>query len=180
MSALADGLNRVGIDPMSRSMSPDIKPLPPVAEPSSVPQLRRNGRQITNECQAADVRENMFEPLDQAASGSVWVMAGGTERMLSLFGGVIGIACKRNGIAGAVTDNACRDVAAFEEAEFPGVRKNDGAVRPPASSRDLSLQTCRFSAAASKSIQATTSRLTLTASSSYRAKPGRPSAKPPE
>ncbi len=68
---------------------------------------------------ADEVRKYMFEPLDQASPGSIWIVAGGTEQMLSLFGGVIGIACKRNGMAGAITDNACRDVADFAEAGFP-------------------------------------------------------------
>ncbi len=66
-----------------------------------------------------DVRRNMFEPLDAAAAGSIWVIAGGTERILSLFGGVIGAACKRNGMLATVTDNGCRDLGVFEEIGFP-------------------------------------------------------------
>lgn len=119
VSVLADALNRVGIDPMTRAMTPDIKPLTSpggtIFGPAVITRWEAGEERMT----AEDVRVNMFEPLDAAQTGSIWVVPGGTERMLSLFGGVIGIACKRKGIAGAVTDNACRDVAAFDEAGFP-------------------------------------------------------------
>ena len=119
VSALADALNRNGIDPMTRTMTPDIKPLTSrsgtIIGPAVITKWEPGERRMT----ADEVRKNMFEPLDEAQTGSIWVVAGGTDRMLSLFGGVIGVACKNHGVAGAVTDNACRDVAAFEEAGFP-------------------------------------------------------------
>jgi len=119
VSVLADALSQVGLDPMSLAMTPDIKPLTSgggtIVGPAVITKWQAGEERMTGE----DVRKNMFEPLDDAPAGSVWVVAGGTDRMLSLFGGVIGIACKRNGIAGAVTDNACRDIATFNEAGFP-------------------------------------------------------------
>jgi len=119
VSVLADALNQVGLDPMSLAMTPDIKPLTSgsgtIVGPAVITKWQAGEERMTGE----DVRKNMFEPLDDAPAGSVWVVAGGSDRMLSLFGGVIGIACKRNGIAGAVTDNACRDIATFDEAGFP-------------------------------------------------------------
>lgn len=119
VSVLADALSQVGLDPMSLAMAPDIKPLTSgggtIIGPAVITKWQAGEGRMT----ADDVRQNMFEPLDDAPAGSVWVVAGGTDRMLSLFGGVIGIACKRNGIAGAVTDNACRDIATFDEAGFP-------------------------------------------------------------
>jgi len=119
VSTLADALSRVGRDPMMLAMTPDVKPLTTnvgtIIGPAVITKWQAGDTRMT----ADEIREFMFEPLDHAAPGSVWIVAGGTERMLSLFGGVIGIACKRNGLAGAVTDNACRDVAAFEEAGFP-------------------------------------------------------------
>jgi len=119
VSVLADALNRIGVDPMTQSMMPEIKPLTSdrgsIVGPAVITRWEAGESRMT----ADDVRTNMFEPLDDAVPGSVWVVAGGTDRMLSLFGGVIGVACKRNGVAGAVTDNACRDVAAFDEAGFP-------------------------------------------------------------
>ena len=104
---------------MTLAMSPEIKPL--TSHSGTV-----IGRAVTTKWQVGegrmtpdDVRKFMFEPLDEADAGSVWVVAGGTERMLSLFGGVIGVACKRNGLVAAVTDNACRDIATFEGVGFP-------------------------------------------------------------
>jgi regulator of RNase E activity RraA len=119
VSTYTDALGRVGRDPMSLAMTPDVKPLTSsggtIIGPAVITKWEAGDARMTG----AEVREFMFEPLDQAPSGSIWVVAGGTDRMLSLFGGVIGIACKRNGMAGAVTDNACRDVADFEEVGFP-------------------------------------------------------------
>jgi len=119
VSTYADALGRVGRDPMSLAMTPDVKPLTSsgstIIGPAVITKWEAGDKRMTG----AEVREFMFDPLDQAPAGSVWVVAGGTDRMLSLFGGVIGIACKRNGMAGAVTDNACRDIADFEEAGFP-------------------------------------------------------------
>jgi len=119
VSTYADALGRVGRDPMSLAMTPDVKPLTSsgstIIGPAVITKWEAGDKRMTG----AEVREFMFEPLDQASAGSIWVVAGGTDRMLSLFGGVIGIACKRNGMAGAVTDNACRDIADFEEAGFP-------------------------------------------------------------
>ena len=119
VSTYADALSRVGRDPMSLSMTPSVKPLTSrggtIIGPAVITKWQASESRMT----ADEVREFMFEPLDQASPGSIWVVAGGTDRMLSLFGGVIGIACKRNGLAGAVTDNACRDVADFEAVGFP-------------------------------------------------------------
>jgi 4-hydroxy-4-methyl-2-oxoglutarate aldolase len=119
VSTFADALGRVGRDPMSLAMTPDVKPLTSSDGTIIGPAVITKWEPGENRMTADEIREFMFEPLDEASPGSIWVVAGGTERMLSLFGGVIGVACKRNGLAGAVTDNACRDVAAFEEAGFP-------------------------------------------------------------
>ncbi len=118
VSTYTDALGRVGRDPMSLAMTSDVKPLTSsggtIIGPAVITKWQADDTRMTG----AEVREFMFEPLDQASVGSIWVVAGGTDRMLSLFGGVIGIACKRNGMAGAVTVNACRDVADFEAAGF--------------------------------------------------------------
>ena len=68
---------------------------------------------------AEDVSRNMFVPLDQASDGSIWIVAGGGGNLVSLFGGIIGAACKRNGLSAAITDNGCRDVETFNDVDFP-------------------------------------------------------------
>jgi regulator of RNase E activity RraA len=119
VSTVADALRRVGRDPMALAMTTDIKALTStrgtVFGPAVTTKYEAGKGRMTGE----DVRKHMFEPLDAAAAGSIWVVAGGTDRILSLFGGVIGAACKRNGMVATVTDNGCRDIAAFEEIGFP-------------------------------------------------------------
>ncbi len=137
VSTLADALNRVGLDPMALAMTPDIKPLTSgngtVLGPAVITKWEAAKGRMTPE----DVRTFMFDPLDHAASGSFWIVAGGTDRMLSLFGGVIGVACKRNGIVGAVTDNACRDIATFEATGFPVFGKTTVPYGPGAFARPV-------------------------------------------
>lgn len=137
VSVLADALNQVGHDPMSLAMTPDIKPLTSGGGTILGPAVITKWQAGEQRMSAQDVRKNMFEPLDEAPAGSVWVVAGGTDQMLSLFGGVIGIACKRNGIAGAVTDNACRDVATFNDAGFPVFGKTAVPFGPGALARPV-------------------------------------------
>lgn len=135
VSTLVDALGHVGRDPMSLSMTPDVKPLTSIGGTFIGPAVITKWQASESRMSADEIREYMFEPLDQATPGSVWVVAGGTDKMLSLFGGVIGIACKRNGFVGAVTDNACRDVAAFDEAGFPVFGKTTVPYGPGAFAR---------------------------------------------
>lgn len=119
VSTIADALRQVGENPLSLSMTPDIKPLTQIGRTVIGPAVTTKWQSGLGRMTPDDVRKYMFEPLDDAASGSIWVVAGGTTRMLSLFGSVIGVACKQNGMLAAVTDNACRDLDAFAELEFP-------------------------------------------------------------
>jgi 4-hydroxy-4-methyl-2-oxoglutarate aldolase len=119
VSVLADALGRVGRNPMTLAMSPDIKPLTPAGRTVIGPAITTKWQAGQGRMTPDDVRRFMFEPLDQAEAGSIWVVAGGTNRLLSLFGGVIGVACKRNGMSAAITDNGCRDLAAFAEMGLP-------------------------------------------------------------
>ena len=119
VSTVADALRRVGRDPMTLAMTPDIKPVTPARSTVIGPAVTTKWQAGEGRMTQDDVRTNMFEPLDAAAPGSIWVIAGGTERILSLFGGVIGAACKRNGFVATVTDNGCRDLGTFEEIGFP-------------------------------------------------------------
>ena len=137
VSTLADALNRLGHDPMALAMTPEIKPLTSgsgtILGPAVITEWEAGKGRMT----PGDVRSFMFDPLDRAASGSLWIVAGGTNRMLSLFGGVIGVACKRNGIVGAVTDNACRDIATFEASGFPVFGKTTVPYGPGAFARPV-------------------------------------------
>ena len=119
VSTVADALRRVGRDPMTLAMTPDIKPVTSARSTVIGPAVTTKWQAAQGRMTQEDVRRNMFEPLDAAAAGSIWVIAGGTERILSLFGGVIGAACKRNGMLATVTDNGCRDIGALDEIGFP-------------------------------------------------------------
>ena len=119
VSTIADALRQVGRDPMALSMSTDIRPQTPHRTPFIGPAVTTEWQANVGRMTGEDVRKYMFEPLDAAPLGSVWVIAGGTDRLLSLFGSVIGVACKRNGMLGAITDNACRDIQAFTDIDFP-------------------------------------------------------------
>ena len=119
VSTVADALRRVGRDPMALAMTPDIKALTTTRGTVFGPAVTTKYQAGKGRMTGDDVRKHMFGPLDTAAAGSIWVIAGGTERILSLFGGVIGAACKRNGMVATVTDNGCRDIATFEEMGFP-------------------------------------------------------------
>lgn len=130
VSTIADALSRVGRNPMALAMTPDIKPLTPAGATVLGPAVTTKWQAGLGRMTPDDVRRFMFEPLDNAASGSIWVVAGGTERMLSLFGGVIGVACKRNGMVATVSDNGCRDLRAFEEIGFPVFAKTSVPYGP--------------------------------------------------
>ena len=119
VSLFASAMSNIGIDPMRHAMSHDIKPLVPVGETVLGPAITTKWELGRGETTSEDIKKYVFQPLDEAASGSVWVVAGGTNRLFSMFGDLIASACKRNGMAGAVTDNGCRDIAAIRDVEFP-------------------------------------------------------------
>jgi 4-hydroxy-4-methyl-2-oxoglutarate aldolase len=57
--------------------------------------------------------------VDDAKLGDVWVISSGTDQVLSMFGDIIALACKRQGLGGIVTDSGCRDIAVLEEIGLP-------------------------------------------------------------
>ena len=57
--------------------------------------------------------------IHMAEPGDVIVIAGGFDRTLSVWGGVMSAMAKRKGIAGVVTDGIVRDVAETRDIEFP-------------------------------------------------------------
>jgi len=83
-STLADALNRVGRDPMALAMTPEIKPLTSGSGTILGPAVITKWETGTGRMTPDDVLTYMFDPLDRAAPGSLWIVAGGTDRMLSL------------------------------------------------------------------------------------------------
>ena len=138
VSLIADALRKIGHDPVKLTMAPGIKPLVNVGAAIIGPAVTTKWEAGGDKAGAEDIRRFVFRPLDQAAAGSVWVVASGTERILSMFGDVIARACRRNGLAGAVTDSGCRDIDGMRAMGFPVFGKASvpygpgGVIRPVA------------------------------------------------
>lgn len=118
-SLTADALRAAGYDPRELTMSHDIRP---VTTPGAIlvgPAVTTQWELTRGGTEAQAIRRFVFEPVDRAAPGSVWVVESGTDQLLSMFGDLIGLACKRQGLAGAVTDSGCRDVGAMDAIGFP-------------------------------------------------------------
>ena len=119
VSLIADSLRKIGHNPMELVMTPDIKPLVNVGETVIGPAVTTKWEVTRGKGNAGDIRRFVFRPLDEAAAGSVWVVASGTEQILSMFGDVIARACLRNGLVGAITDSGCRDIKGMQAIGFP-------------------------------------------------------------
>jgi len=118
-SLVADALNASGYDHRALTMSRDIRPVTTAGETIIGPAVTTKWELNREGMNAGAIRRYVFEPIDRAAAGSIWVVASGTDQLLSMFGDLIGLACKRKGLAGAVTDSGCRDVAAMSDVDFP-------------------------------------------------------------
>lgn len=121
---LTDALGRAGYNPRKQVMSPDIKPLTRKGEMIVGPAVTTKWEMKRNGTAPDAVRRFVFQPLDEAPTGSVWVVASGTDRILSMFGDLIMLACKRKDMVGAVTDGGCRDITSTEEIGFPVFAKS--------------------------------------------------------
>ena len=118
-SMLTDALGRAGYDPRRYVMSPDIKPVTRKGEMMVGPAVTTKWEQAHAGFVPDAVRRFVFQPIDEAPVGSVWVVASGAERIFSMFGDLIAVACDRKGMVGAVTDGGCRDITSMEEVDFP-------------------------------------------------------------
>ena len=120
VSFISDALGKMGQDKRKLIMDTGMKPLVDIGKTvigSAVTckwEISRSKENI-----AAAIREYVFRPLDQAEPGSMWVIASGTDEILSMFGDVIARACLRDGIVGAVCDSGCRDIRSMQEMGFP-------------------------------------------------------------
>ena len=63
--------------------------------------------------------EGMLDAIDQAAPGSVYVMAMEDNADIAGMGGIMGTAMKYRGLAGAVIDGTIRDVPQLRKLQFP-------------------------------------------------------------
>jgi len=118
-SLLADALRRAGVDAGKQTLSTDIKPVTRPGETVIGPAVTTKWELAREGGTSNGVQRFVFQPVDEAPAGSVWVVASGTEQLLSMFGDIIVLACKKKGMVGAVTDSGCRDVAAMDEIGFP-------------------------------------------------------------
>ena len=118
-SLVADALRKVGLDPRRLTMSTDIRPVAGHDGPIAGPAVTTKWELTREGMSGPAIRRFVFEPVDDAPAGSIWVIESGTERLLSMFGDVIGLACQRKGMSGAITDSGCRDVAAMTSYGFP-------------------------------------------------------------
>jgi regulator of RNase E activity RraA len=119
VSLIADALRKIGQDPRKLVMTTDIKPLVNVGRTIIGPAVTSKWELARSKGSADDIRRYVFRPLDNAAPGSMWVIASGTEQILSMFGDVIARACLRNGLVGAITDSGCRDIESMKAIGFP-------------------------------------------------------------
>lgn len=131
VSLIATSLQNIGIDPIKQSMSTDIKPLVPIGRTMIGPAVTTKWETGHGPWGKEDVDKYYYDVLDNAAAGSVWVIASGTERIYSLYGDVICSALKRDGMAGVVSDNGCRDIADIEALDFPVFGKATVQYGPP-------------------------------------------------
>jgi regulator of RNase E activity RraA len=115
---LCDALRATGRDP-ARFVIAGLPPLAggpgPVIGPAITTRYEPTGETVTPD----DVRRFVFDPVDGARPGEVWVVATGSDRLLSMMGDIVALRCRRVGLAAAVIDGGCRDLAALETLGFP-------------------------------------------------------------
>jgi regulator of RNase E activity RraA len=119
-SLLLDALNRLGHDPRKCTMShANVGPMFPVSGTVLGPAVTTKYELVRERTTTDDIRRFVFDPVDQASPGDVWVTSCGTDEVLSMFGDIIALACERQGLAGLVTDGGCRDLVSMQEIGVP-------------------------------------------------------------
>jgi 4-hydroxy-4-methyl-2-oxoglutarate aldolase len=143
VSLIIDTLRSLGEDPKTWAMDTAIKPLFPTGRTIIGPAVTMEWQAGKGRGTASDIKEYVFRPLDQARPGSIWVIASGTDQVLSMFGDIIARSCKRQGMLGAVTDSGCRDIDAMQALDFPISAKASvpygpgGVIRPVAANKPV-------------------------------------------
>lgn len=118
-SVLTDALGRAGYDPRKQVMSTDINPVTKGDQTIVGPAVTTKWETAHAGYEPDAVTRFVFQPLDEAPAGSIWVVASGIDHLYSMFGELIVMACARNGMVGAVTDGGCRDITGTDELNFP-------------------------------------------------------------
>ncbi len=116
---IMDALIRLGHDRTRLAMSRAVRPMIPARGTIVGPAVTTKYVESDIPTTRDDIRSYVFRPVDEAAPGSIWVTASGTSEILSMFGDVIVMACREQGLAGLVTDGGCRDIEGMEEIGLP-------------------------------------------------------------
>lgn len=116
---IMDALIRLGYDRTRLAMSRDVREMIPARGTIVGPAVTTKYEESDSPTTRDDIRAYVFRPVDEAKPGSIWVTASGTSEILSMFGDVIVLACRRKGLAGLVTDGGCRDIEGMEEVGLP-------------------------------------------------------------
>ncbi|MCY3772643.1 MAG: hypothetical protein OXG98_11580 [Gemmatimonadetes bacterium] len=116
---IMDALIRLGYERTSLAMSRGIRPMIPARGTIVGPAVTTKYEESSLPTTRDDIRSYVFRSVDEAEPGSIWVTASGTREVLSMFGDVIVLACRQQGLAGLVTDGGCRDIEGMEEVGLP-------------------------------------------------------------
>ena len=116
---IMDALIRLGHDRDSLAMSRAVRPMFPVRGTIAGPAVTTKYEESDIPTTRDDIRAHVFRPVDEAGPGAIWVTASGTTEILSMFGDVIVLSCRRQGLSGLVTDGGCRDIVGMEEVGLP-------------------------------------------------------------
>ena len=109
VSLIASAFGKMGLDAQKYSMTPDIKPLAH-SEGTMIGPAITCKWEIGDLDDVEDINKYVYDPLDQAEAGSIWVIESGTNEIYSMFGDIITQSSKQRGVLGAVTDGGCRDI----------------------------------------------------------------------
>lgn len=115
---VADALRSVGLDPRAHTLSRAIRPVTDVGGAIVGGAVTTRWELARGKAAAGAIRRYVFDPIDRAPPGSIWVVASGTTQLLSMFGDLIAMACQARSMVGAVTDGGCRDTEAMTASGF--------------------------------------------------------------
>jgi 5-oxopent-3-ene-1,2,5-tricarboxylate decarboxylase / 2-hydroxyhepta-2,4-diene-1,7-dioate isomerase len=115
---LSDALRGTGRDP-ARFVITGLPPLVAAPGPVIGPAITTRYEPSDEPVAPEDVRRFVFDPVDAGRPGQVWVIGTGSDLILSMMGDIIALRCQQRGLAAAVIDGGCRDLAALDALGFP-------------------------------------------------------------